>query len=191
MKNTRTKVTAVVSAAALSAASILIKVSKPLESNFRMIYGDNLDIVVETEKYTDDAVILPGNAGSTYDPYIKNLGNYDAYVFLEISLPDQTFHLGDINEKWCPITSDGNTTVYAYGTSSAMTVLEKSVSSDNCVCTPHLTEKVVIDSDTDIAENTYTVEAKGYAIKQKGLNETKPLAIWETIQAELKKDTNS
>lgn len=191
MDNRHTRLATTVLAAALAAAaSLLIKVTTPLKSDFQMKYGSSLDISVNTDQYESDVIIIPGKA-CTYDPYIKNSGDYDAYVFLEVTLPDQTFHLGAINDGWYLMKAEGNTTIYAYGTSSSMTVLGKSAGSDKDTRTPCLTKELTIESDTDLPENTYTVEAKGYAIQQKGLDKSTPQNVWDIIQEQLKKEDAS
>lgn len=91
--------------------------------------GKSFGISVDAPGFDDseDAVLLP-NSEAVLDPTVSNDGSFDAYVFLEVSIPtddsgEPLYLLGDIDtESWTQITEapeavDGTiTTVYGYGT---------------------------------------------------------------------------
>lgn len=119
-------------------AAYLTDVTDPLSATFKVRYGRDFGIGISSDSYSENADIIPGETAA-FDPKLTNSGNYDAYVFMEVTLPDQTFSLSEISSDWHPLTSVTDKTVYYYGTSSDLTALAAIEKAEDGSMTPSQT----------------------------------------------------
>lgn len=155
--------------------------SAQLSSSFRMETGKQLKIGIATNKFSEESVITPGEK-IFFDPYIKNEGGYDSYIFLKVTLPDEAFHLEYINECWSLLSSTDNVYIYYYGSDNRLFRLPAmSTGTDIPVLTKPLCEQISLDTDTPLMDDTYTVNTIGYAIQSDGFEKASPEAVAETL----------
>lgn len=137
------------------------------------------------------AGIVPGQSIDK-NPVIQNTGASPAFVFIKIDepcynnskifsyTPDSAWTL--VNGGTCAASTGVSTasTVYAYGTSSAMTSLAVNAS------TSALFTQVTLDSTLDSAAVTalgtgnQNIVVTAYGIQAEGLSATTPSAVWTT-----------
>lgn len=110
-----------------------------------------------------------------------------AYVFMEVEMPDQVndkdvLALGATDGSWYLLSDNGKTKIYAYGSKTAMTKLNKNKS------TTELFQKVTVNGDLKNADleklaGGANIVIKGYAIQADDLGDiTAPDAVWEVLQ---------
>ena len=158
--------------------------------------GDGVDIqITETFDETDAEDIHPGEVVEKA-PAIENTGEVSAYVFAEVVIPcyaasgtgnvDTPLYTFTENNGWLLIgTSSVDTTaktityLYAYGTASQMTELEKDDTTvaifDEVTLVPTLTK-----AQSDTASDTPNIVINAYAIQIENVGST-PAAVWSCI----------
>lgn len=159
----------------------------------------NVDIeLTETNWVASNAEgLLPG-ATVAKNPAINNVGTSPAYVFLEVVEPCynnvKTFEY-TVDSAWTSIsggTCAANTgistatTVYAYGTSSAMSTLNASASTTALF--PNVTLKSTLDENTIIALRNaatdpqnpvpFEITVNAYGIQSQNLASNAPSSVW-------------
>ncbi len=139
---------------------------------------------------TNATDLAPGDE-VTKEPSVKvKDGSKDAFVFIEVTMPAK---IGDKDvltlsaidtSKWTTVSTQGYTTVYAYGSSSAMTKVSANGATDK------LFEKVTVNgalSGEELAtlgDNGANIVVKAYAIQADNVTGT-PTEVWATLQSEL------
>lgn len=166
----------------LGLSANLTDVTEPLESSFEMKMGADFGINIATDSFKSGSLITPGSS-IDYDPYITNNGDYEAYVFMEITVPDETFRIGMLSSKWSLLSITDYTSVYYYGTNDRLTPLSKKTISrnTNTSVTQPICDSLTLDKDTPLYDDTYTVTATGYAIQTTGLADKDPKSVWDMI----------
>lgn len=161
----------------------LTDVTDPLYSSFKVSPDRSFDISVATENYETDSHLSPGMTRN-YDPYIINKGNYDVYVFMEVTIPDNCFSLTDMDDNWYPVVSDGNRTIYAYGSESSMTTLKRR--GKDFTYTPMLCSGVRLsDNVCNNATKNNQIIARGYAIEADQIDDNNPITVWQILEKNL------
>lgn len=173
------------SVAGLSA--YLTDVTEPLEMPFRMRYGSEFGINIHSDTYQTNASLAP-DAPADLDIYLTNEGNYDVYAFVTVTTSDAALNIDEIGQEWSLLSSEGNTTTYAYGSTSEMNVLPAMAKNTNgefmSERTSDLCEKITLDSQIDYQDGTGTITATGYAIQADELTTSDPKTIWQMIGTE-------
>ncbi len=139
------------------------------------------------------------------DPQIKNTGNNESYVFLEVTVPyanivtakadgtknakaDTELFSYEVNSGWTQLGTDQNNTsdktitrVYVYGSASACTALAADAT------TPALFDKVTfanIVEDQSLEGTTQNLVVNAYAIQTGDINggKTAPADVWAVLK---------
>ena len=167
-----------------------------LTNTFTM--GDVEITLTEPNWDPDDALGLVPGATVTKDPTITNTGTSDAYVFIKVVEPcvngkkafTYTLNSGWVAKDSPAPTCSGDTdleTVYAYGTSSAMTNL---AATNPDTATPALFSNVTLNTAllaTDLtnlsARTSIDMDVTGYAIQSENLSSAAPATVWTTLSS--------
>lgn len=170
------------------------------ETNTFTIGNVKIDLVEDNWNATSAQGILPGTEVSK-DPKVSNVGTAGAYMFLKVQEPcyggTPVFKFNDeddeVNEGWVPVGNERvcesntgvstATTIYAYGSSSAMTEVTANSS------TGTLFDSVILDSTLDKTALTalvggdfddpqaINIVVDAYGIQKDNVTGT-PSAIW-------------
>lgn len=155
------------------------------------VVEDLWDALTDTDSdgIPDDAEdMMPGETVAK-DPAIHNLSSTNsAYVFMKVVAPCSTdasakelFPYTADTTNWYLMTNgsctNGTVTrIYAYGTSSAMTPLAASATTEELFTSVQL-NTAVDGTETGITGNL-DMEIYGYAIQSDGITATTPSAVW-------------
>ena len=157
--------------------------------------GDNVEIAL-TETWTEnDGLGLHPGAVVTKAPSIVNESSTTpAYVFAEIIVPcyattgttaNAPLFTFTANSGWTlintPTVNQTNKTItyiYAYGTSTAMTTLQKSATTSAPVFSQVTLEPSLTSEQKETANTTPNITVKAYGIQIDNLGVTSPTAIW-------------
>lgn len=174
-----------VAASCIGIYAFLSDTTEPLEAHFQMYKDNNMKVSIRTSVYEDNAVITPG-ATAVFDPYISNDGNQDAYIFMKVTVPHESFHLEINDRKWELLSREDDTAVYYFGSNGELTVLPRSADLQNkkanTSVTPPLCKNILLDEETPILDDIYHVSAVGYAIQTKGFEQNTPQQVWSNFQ---------
>ncbi len=139
---------------------------------------------------------MPGQTVAK-DPTITNVGDNNAYVFMEVESPctedspAKEIFTFTANSGWylmtsspaCDTTSHTITRLYAYGTSSAMTSVAKNGTAtlfNNVTVNDQLTGATAegLSGNKNIVVNAYAIQADGL-----GLASDTPTAVWNALNS--------
>ena len=150
----------------------------------------NVDIQLnEVWNAADGEGVVPGQKIDK-KPTVENIGESDAYVFLEVTIPCHNskalFTLEELNSAWSELESnacdaaEGNAVVvYSYGT---LTKLAKDAE------TPELFKQVKLDKDLKKADadalqdRNLNVVVNAYGIQAEGLEVTTPEEVYALFE---------
>lgn len=149
-----------------------------------------IELKEDSWKAADATNLNPGKVLPKDPAVTVKSGSKDAYVFMEVEMPAQVNNkdvvtLGAIDSGWKAISTNGNKTVYAYGSESSMTKVAAEAS------TSALFSQVTVngnlkDADiTAIGNDGVKIKVKACAIQADDLAETTPAAIWAALQSNL------
>lgn len=168
----------------LGLAAYLTNQTEPLTATFKMRYGENFGIGISSDNYDENAEIIPGSTAA-FDPKITNNGNYDVYVFMEVSLPDKSFSLSEIGSDWQLLTTTEDKTVYYYGSSSGLEALPAMEKNDSGTLvsseTGPLCGGVTLNQSTAIKQGDYSIAAIGSAIQTEAADSSSPADVYAMI----------
>lgn len=171
-------------------SAFLTDVTEPYNVPMHLKYGREFSIDIDSVSFNegDDAIeIIPGEY-QPYDPYLINNSNYDAYMFIEVTLPDNTLELSDVNSSWTLVESNDDTYVYAYGSSTALEpvpAVEKDSSGDYVGPeTVPLCDNVFMPENVNFVQGHYDIQATGYAVSAEQVTSSNPKDIWGMIKNE-------
>lgn len=170
------------------------------ETNTFTIGNVKIDLEEEHWNSTNAQGILPG-ATVAKDPKITNTGTAQAFMFMKITEPcydgQKVFTLGSndaVNSGWVAVGTERScaantgvstaTTVYAYGSASAMSPVNASASTptlfDTVTLKPTLTKTdltALVGGDLDNPTNPVNIVVNAYGIQADNVTGT-PSAIW-------------
>ena len=133
----------------------------------------------------------PGATVAKQPTVTVETGSKDAFVFIEVTMPAQVngkdvlTHDTIDTTKWTVVSTSGTTTVYAYGTSSAMTKVSANGSTPALFNTITVNNTLIGTDVTAIGNNGLDITVKAYAIQADSLASNTPSAVWTTLQGAL------
>ena len=157
--------------------------------------GDNVEIALtETWAANDGLGLHPGAVVTKAPSIVNESSTTPAYVFAEIIVPcyattgttaNAPLFTFTANSGWTlintPTVNQTNKTityVYAYGTSTAMTTLQKSATTSAPVFSQVTLEPSLTSAQKETANATPNITVKAYGIQIDNLGVTSPIAIW-------------
>ena len=194
MNKKKTIAVAIVLALILLIGGMLAFFTDTHEVTNKFTLGNGVDIEV-TETFNEENAkdLLPG-AVVAKAPSIENKSSTtDAYVFVKVTVPTYTKNSSttelfkyDVNTGWTEIeslatedtTAKTKTHVYAYGTTTAMTKLEKSQTTTKPIFDEVTLEPTLTEAEKETASVTPNIIVKGYGIQTTDLGKTDPAEIF-------------
>ena len=130
--------------------------------------------------------IVPG-ATIEKAPTVSNIGVNSAYVFLKVEVPyanvtvdgtkanQDIFTLNEVSSNWTEISNSNGVHVYAYGTSSEMTTLATSTTTEALFTGVTLKN---LDNSEELGETPTNITVTAYGIQTSELGTTNPSDIY-------------